>query len=169
MALTLMILNDFDIAHTKITTHGEHGQEFQRHLIEPFCSRTLRNGMTFGLSAAGYDVRCAQEVTLYRGDFVLLSTLEHFHMPDDLVATVMDKSTWARRGLSLLNTIIEPGWHGVLTLEAVLHAKGPVRIMMGDPIAQIVFQRLTGPAVAPYRGKYQGQPARPVEAILEPA
>jgi dCTP deaminase len=88
-------------------------------------------------------------------------------MPTDLVAFVHDKSTWARRGLSLFNTVIEPGWSGFLTLEIVNHSTNPLRLLSGDPIAQIVFMRMEEPAEKPYAGKYQNQKRGPQEAIDE--
>ena len=86
-------------------------------------------------------------------------------MPADLVGIVHDKSTWARRGLSVFNTVIEPGWQGFLTLELAYHRWGILRIPAGAGIAQVLFHRTTEGAA--YRGKYQNQPARPVQAIME--
>lgn len=135
--------------------------------VRPFCERTIHNGRSYGLSHAGYDVRIKQDVFLRAGEFSLASTVEHFEMPDDVLAIVHDKSTWARQGLSVFNTVIEPGWHGWLTLELKnQHHTNHIKISAGDPIAQIVFQRLDTPT-DPYRGKYFWQPDRPVEAILE--
>jgi dCTP deaminase len=123
--------------------------------------------MSFGLSHAGYDVRIAETMWLNPGMFSLASTIEEFFMPTDLVAFVHDKSTWARRGLSLFNTVIEPGWSGFLTLELVNHSTNPLRLLSGDPIAQIVFMRMEEPAEKPYAGKYQNQKRGPQEAIDE--
>ena len=80
--------------------------------IEPFCERTVSQGMTFGLSPAGYDVRIAESFILWPKQFRLASTIERFVVPDDLTFKVEDKSSWARRGLSLFNTTAEPGWEG---------------------------------------------------------
>ena len=135
--------------------------------ILPFNERTVRNGMSYGLSHAGYDVRIAQACFLSPNAFCLASTMEEFIMPDDLVAFVHDKSTWARRGLSLFNTVIEPGWRGFLTLELVNHSDDMLMVSAGDPIAQIIFMRLEEPAEKPYAGKYQDQKRGPQEAIDE--
>lgn len=134
--------------------------------ITPFHERTVVNGMSFGLSHAGYDVRIAEDVYLTHGAFSLASTIEYFDIPNDVVAMVHDKSTWARRGLSLFNTVIEPGWKGYLTLELVSNFV-PLRINAGDPIAQIVFMRLEEPTETPYSGKYQNQKAGPQPAMME--
>lgn len=76
--------------------------------IEPFFERSVSAGMTFGLGPAGYDVRIAEGFHLWPKGFALASTMEYFRIPSDLIAFVHDKSTWARRGLSLFNTVIEP-------------------------------------------------------------
>ena len=135
--------------------------------IKPFLERTVHNGMSFGLSHAGYDVRIAETMWLMPGMFSLASTVEEFFMPTDLVAFVHDKSSWARRGLSLFNTVIEPGWSGFLTLELINHSRDPIRLTSGDPIAQIIFMRMEEPAEKPYTGKYQNQKRGPQEAIDE--
>ena len=85
--------------------------------ISPLVERSVSNGMTYGLGPAGYDVRIAEDVRLIPLGFSLASTVEKFIMPNDVIAFVHDKSTWARKGLSLFNTVIEPGWEGYLTLE----------------------------------------------------
>jgi dCTP deaminase len=135
--------------------------------ILPFHERTVLHGMSYGLSHAGYDVRIAEGCMLDPQESCLASTVEEFLMPNDLVAFVHDKSTWARRGLSLFNTVIEPGWQGFLTLELVNHSSEMLIINAGDPIAQIVFMRLEEPTEKPYTGKYQDQKRGPQEAIYE--
>lgn len=80
------------------------------------------HGVSHGLSEAGYDIRIKQDVVLHPlRRFALASTIEYFQMPDNLVGVVHDKSTWARRKLSVQNTCIEPGWCGYLTLELVYY------------------------------------------------
>jgi dCTP deaminase len=135
--------------------------------ILPFVERTVHNGMSYGLSHAGYDVRIAQACFLSPNAFCLASTMEEFSMPDDLVAFVHDKSTWARRGLSLFNTVIEPGWRGFLTLELVNHSDEQLMVSAGDPIAQIIFMRMEEPTERPYTGKYQDQARGPQAARNE--
>lgn len=130
--------------------------------ITPFVERSVHNGMSYGLSSAGYDVRIAESFWLTPDQrFVLASTMERFQMPTNLLAMVHDKSSWARRGLSLFNTVIESGWHGWLTLELAYHGNETIRINAGDPIAQIVFMELSEPTEQPYKGKYQNQEAGP--------
>jgi dCTP deaminase len=123
-----------------------------------------KHGVSFGLSEAGYDLRIKQSITLHPfRRFAIASTIERFEMPEDLVAIVHDKSTWARRGLSVFNTVIEPGWRGWLTLELVYHGWKPLHIPEGAGIAQAIFHQLETPA-SYGAGKYQDQPDRPVKA-----
>lgn len=139
----------------------------QEGMLYPFHERGVVGGMSFGLSIAGYDIRVAEHHVLQPGDFVLASSVERFAMPDDLIAFVHDKSTWARKGLATQNTIIEPGWCGFLTLELTNHSNDIIIIKEGMPIAQIVFQLLDMPAEKPYDGKYQHQKAGPQAAKYE--
>jgi len=88
-------------------------------------------------------------------------------MPLDLLGRVTDKSTWARRFLTVQNTIIEPGWCGYLTLELTNHSDVDIHIMRGMPIAQIIFDVLDEPTEKPYMGKYQNQQSGPVAARLQ--
>lgn len=142
-------------------------QEIRRiRPVEPFHERTVFNGMSYGLSHAGYDVRIAEDLHLGRGDFALASTLEKFNIPDDVIALVHDKSSLARRGISLFNTVIEPGWRGWLTLEIVNHSNY-IHIKSGTPIAQIIFMKLMEKTESPYQGKYQDQPRGAVPAKNE--
>lgn len=133
--------------------------------LEPFFPVKVEEyGVSYGLGEAGYDIRIKQAVALNPSKkFVLASTLEHFVMPTFLVAVVHDKSTWARQGLSVFNTVIEPGWRGYLTLELVYHGDGDLFIPAGSGIAQVLFHKLT--CEASYGdGKYQNQPDSPIEA-----
>jgi dCTP deaminase len=95
--------------------------------------------------------------------FALASTIEEFDMPFDMVGVVHDKSTWARKGLSVFNTVIEPGWKGFLTLELVYHGRETLYIPAGSGIAQVLFHSTA--ITASYEGKYQDQADQPVEAI----
>lgn len=149
------------------------------------CKLTGSGGTSFGLSEAGYDIRIKQKVMFKPGEFVsvkwqepdgskhghfteghsrfaLASAMEEFAMPDNLTGIVHDKSTWARRGLSVFNTVIENGWKGYLTLELVYHGEGDLVIPAGAGIAQVIFHETK--AKAAYSGKYQNQEDKPVPA-----
>lgn len=129
----------------------------ERGLLTPFHERTKAHGMTFGVGPAGYDVRIDTRVELEPGAFALAATLERFDMDIDILGIVHDKSTWARRGLALQNTVIEPGWRGYLTIELSNHGNERLVIEAGTPIAQIIFHVLDRPADKPYTGRYQDQ------------
>lgn len=73
-----------------------------------------------------------------------------------------DKSTWARRALSVFNTVAEPGWKGYLTLELVYHGRKKLHIPAGSGIAQVVFHELT--VKQKYTGRYQNQQNKPIPA-----
>lgn len=135
--------------------------------IRPFFERTVNNGMTFGLSPAGYDVRIAESRILKPGEFRLASSVEQFHMPNNILAYVKDKSSWARKGLCVQNTVIESGWSGYLTLELTNHSQESIYIQSLSPIAQIIFHWLDQLTEQPYNGKYQNQAAGPQQAIEE--
>lgn len=136
-------------------------------LIEPFSERAVVRGRSHGLSAASYDVRSRKAHRVCPGAFALGSTIERVCLPDDVLAFVKDKSSWAREGLAVQNTLIDPGFRGHVTLELTNHAMNYVDVEEGDPIAQLVFCRLDQPTVLPYSGKYQDQGPDPQPAILE--
>lgn len=132
---------------------------------------------TYGCGPAGYDLRLAsvtKQAVIDRGEmagwwiepgqFLLASAVEEFQMPDDLLGVVHDKSSWARRGLALQNTVIEPGWRGFLTLELSNHSTKSLFLPRGAGICQVIFHLLDEPTFHPYDGKYQDQQAGPQEA-----
>lgn len=144
--------------------------------------KVSEHGVSYGLGEAGYDIRIKQDITFYRlfglipmvkvvdgnqvsrhfGKFTLASAIEKFNMSPSCVAIVHDKSTWARRALSVFNTVIEPGWKGYLTLELVYHGRKKLHIPAGSGIAQVLFHLVQEPAN--YNGKYQNQENQPVAA-----
>lgn len=144
--------------------------------------KVSEHGVSYGLGEAGYDIRIKQDITFYRlfglipmvkivdgkrvsrhlGKFALASAIEKFNMSPSCVAIVHDKSTWARRALSVFNTVIEPGWKGYLTLELVYHGRKKLHIPAGAGIAQVLFHLVQEPAN--YNGKYMNQPDKPVKA-----
>lgn len=126
----------------------------------------IAHGTSYGLSEVGYDIRCAEDIIFDGskpdGRFRLASAVEYFTMPNDLIGSVCDKSTWARRGVSVFNTLIKPGWEGYLTLELSLCTNLPLHIPKGSAIAQVIFSEIMIPSS--YKGIYQNQKAGPQEA-----
>lgn len=149
--------------------------------------KVKQHGVSHGLAEVGYDIRLKQEVRFYQdrfglnrvainnyndtkliggrgqtGRFCIASAIEEFQMPRNLVGIVHDKSTWARKGLSVFNTVIEPGFFGGLTLELVYHGMEELHIPAGAGIAQVIFHSTCQPAS--YNGKYQFQSTNPEPA-----
>ena len=136
-------------------------------------------GTSYGLGEAGYDIRIKQDVSFFtkgslgpqvmvdgkcqEGRFALASAIEEFQMPRNMTGIVHDKSTWARKGLSVFNTVIEPGWNGFLTLELVYHGSEIRHIKAGSGIAQVLFHQ--NAEYVQYTGKYQNQRDEPVAAL----
>lgn len=155
-------------------------------IVNMLIKKVVGRESSHGLSEAGYDIRLKQDVLFYtqfdgsvrhpfvsvtdpngnrtanRGRFALASAMEEFNMPTDLVGVVHDKSTWARKGLSVFNTVIEPGWKGFLTLELVYHGQEDLFIPAGSGIAQVLFHTIS--LEREYKGKYQNQEDKPVAA-----
>lgn len=88
--------------------------------------------------------------------FWLGCTREVLELPDDLMAFVQLRSTWARQGFFLPPTIVDAGFHGNLTLEILVAGSVPAVRSLGRPFAHLIFAKTSGPCV-PYNGKYSGQ------------
>ena len=162
----------------------EHG------MIEPFESGQVRSGsISYGLSSFGYDIRVAPEFKVFTNvhnlvvdpkefdersfvdvkgrdciippnSFALARTVEHFRIPRDVLVLCVGKSTYARCGIIVNVTPLEPTWEGFLTLEISNTTPLPARIYGGEGIAQLVFFQGDEPpevAYADRKGKYQGQ------------
>jgi len=135
--------------------------------VDPFYERTVFNGMSYGLGPNGYDIRIAEDLVIAPYSYALASSIERFEMPNNVMARVTDKSTWARRFLSIFNTTIDSGWKGWLTLELVNHSKDTISIEKGSPIAKIIFEKLDEPTDLEYDGIYQNQKSGPVPAKVQ--
>lgn len=148
--------------------------------------KTYQRGISHGLSSYGYDVRLGEDFGTYHkpglkvldpsnvsdydikrtwsqdsfiipaSSFVLAHTLETFRMPPDVFALVKDKSSWARLGIAVQNTMFDPGWVGQPTLEITNHNSVPVKLFVGCGIAQVMFHQ--GELCSEvYDGQYQDQ------------
>jgi len=143
--------------------------------------------ISYGLSSYGYDARLAGEFMWpLRGQldpkadtvdwdkqtisdecgfiipphgFVLARTVEYFKIPDDVFVICLGKSTYARNGLIVNVTPLEPGWEGHVTLELSNTTNLPSVVYVGEGIAQFVFYRGERPAVSygDRNGKYNKQ------------
>lgn len=90
---------------------------------------------------------------------VLGHSLERFEMPTDVIAICLGKSTYARCGLIVNVTPLEPGWTGWLTIELTNTSPRPLAVHVGQGIAQLLFFRGAEPftSYADRGGKYQNQ------------
>jgi dCTP deaminase len=123
-------------------------------------------GLSYGLGPAGYDVRLQDKLVLEAHGWELGSIIEHIELPANVVASVHDKSSWARLGVTVQNTTVEPGWHGWLTLELSNHSAKQVVLPAGVPIAKLRFQFLDEATERTYNGRYQDQGRGPRPAKL---
>lgn len=146
--------------------------------------------ISYGLSSTGYDVTLANEFLVLKSDnlgildpkqpnddnfeyiktddpfilppggFLLSRTNEHIHMPIDVVATCLGKSTYARNGIIVHVTPLEAGWAGYVTLEISNVTSMPVKIYPNEGICQFIFNKVTNIPTVTYNtrgGKYMNQ------------
>ena len=145
--------------------------------------------ISYGVSSYGYDVRCARQFKVFtdifstivdpkafdansfvdmEGDscvippnsFALTHTVEYFRIPRDVLTICLGKSTYARCGIIVNVTPLEPEWEGHVTLEISNTSHLPARIYAEEGVAQLVFIGADSPCEISYadrKGKYQGQ------------
>ena len=145
--------------------------------------------ISYGLSSYGYDVRCAQEFKVFtniysaqidpkkfdkRGfvdinkdsciippnSFVLGRTVEYMRIPSDVLVICVGKSTYARCGIVVNVTPLEPEWEGHVTLEFSNTTNLPAKIYANEGVAQLLFFQSDEQCRTTYKqrgGKYQGQ------------
>ena len=162
----------------------------EHEMIEPFSEKQVRDGViSYGLSSYGYDVRIANEFKIFtninhmvvdpkdfdprsfvdfEGDlciippnsFALARTVERFKVPRDVIVVCLGKSTYARCGIIVNVTPLEPEWEGIVTLEVSNTTPLPARIYAGEGIAQMLFFQSDEDCETSYadkKGKYQAQ------------
>ena len=145
--------------------------------------------ISWGTSSYGYDVRCAPEFKVFtninaavvdpkaftessfvdvRADecivppnsFALARTVEYFRIPRDVLTICLGKSTYARCGIIVNVTPLEPEWEGHVTLEFSNTTPLPARVYANEGVAQVVFLKADDVCQTSYLdrgGKYQGQ------------
>jgi len=145
--------------------------------------------ISFGTSSYGYDVRCASEFKIFTninsvivdpkqfdansfvdfsGDvcvippnsFALARTIEYFRIPRTILTICLGKSTYARCGIIVNVTPLEPEWEGHVTLEFSNTTPLPAKIYANEGVAQFLFFESDEPCELSYAeraGKYQGQ------------
>ena len=163
----------------------------EHRMIEPFEDRQVRAGVvSFGLSSYGYDIRVADEFKIFTNinntvidpkcfdprsfvdvktdvcivppnSFALARTIEYFRIPRDVLTVCLGKSTYARCGIIVNVTPLEPEWRGRITIEISNTTPLPAKIYAGEGIAQILFlkaEEMCRISYADKKGKYQDQP-----------
>lgn len=171
----------------------------QQGMIEPFVDKQAAEGMiSYGLSSFGYDARCAPDFKIFTNvdnalvdpknfseqsfvdrntdicvippnSFVLTHTVEYFRIPDDVLVICLGKSTYARCGLIVNVTPLEPGWEGHVTLEISNTTPLPARVYANEGIAQFLFFKGSERCEISYAdraGKYMGQRGVTLPRIL---
>ena len=145
--------------------------------------------VSYGLSSYGYDVRCADEFKVFTNinssmvdpknfddqsfvdiksdvctippnSFALARTVEYFKIPRNVLTICLGKSTYARCGIIVNVTPLEPEWEGHVTLEFSNTTSLPAKIYANEGVAQMLFfesDELCETSYADRKGKYQGQ------------
>ena len=145
--------------------------------------------ISYGVSSFGYDVRCANEFNVFTNihsatvdpkvfddnsfvditsdvcvippnSFALARTVEYFRIPRNVLTICLGKSTYARCGIIVNVTPLEPEWEGHVTLEFSNTTNLPAKIYAGEGVAQMIFFESDEDCEVSYKdrgGKYQGQ------------
>jgi dCTP deaminase len=136
-----------------------------RSMIKPFVGKQVRKGkISFGLSSYGYDARVSNEFKIFTnvnsGVVDPKVTIEYFKIPNDVLVICLGKSTYARCGIIVNVTPLEPGWEGHVTLEFSNTTPLPAKIYANEGVAQFVFIKGNEKPKVTYakrKGKYMKQ------------
>ena len=141
----------------------------EKEVIKPFVEQQqAKNNISFGLSSFGYDARVSDEFKIFTdvdsalvdpknfksnsfvsrtgseciippNSFALASTVEYFKIPKNVLVICLGKSTYARCGIIVNVTPLEPGWEGHVTLEFSNTTPLPAKIYANEGAAQFIF------------------------------
>jgi len=159
-------------------------------MIEPFVDAQKRAGViSYGLSSYGYDARVGPDFKIFTNvnssvvdpknfdeqsfvdrttdvciippnSFALARTVEYFRIPRNVLTICLGKSTYARCGIIVNVTPLEPEWEGFVTLEFSNTTPLPAKIYANEGVAQVIFFESDEVCETSYKdrgGKYQGQ------------
>ena len=159
-------------------------------IISPFVSKQTRKGkISYGLSSYGYDARVSNDFKIFTNvnsttvdpknfkkdgfvskksricvippnSFALARTVEYFRIPENVIVICLGKSTYARCGIIVNVTPLEPGWEGHVTLEFSNTTPLPAKIYANEGAAQFVFIKGNEKPEVTYakrKGKYMKQ------------
>jgi len=149
-----------------------------------------KGNISYGLSSYGYDIRIADEFKVFKGrgakdiidpknirsdlfedfkgefciiqpnSFILARSFEYFKMPSNVLALCTGKSTYARIGVIVNVTPLEPSWEGYLTMEISNTSPSAVKLYANEGIAQVLFFESAQQCQVTYadrKGRYQSQ------------
>lgn len=175
-------------------------QALKNKMIDPFVEKLSHQGtISYGLSSYGYDARVADEFKIFTNidsavvdpkdfqkhgfvdrktdvciippnSFVLARTVEYFKIPRDALVICLGKSTYARCGIIVNVTPLEPEWEGHVTLEFSNTTPLPAKIYANEGACQFIFLKGTDLCEVSYAdrsGKYQGQKGVTLPKILK--
>ena len=161
-----------------------------QEMIRPFEENQVsKNKISYGLSSYGYDARVSNEFKVFTNinsevvdpknfkqsnfiskksseciippnSFVLASTVEYFKIPNDIMVICLGKSTYARCGIIVNVTPLEPGWEGYVTLEFSNTTPLPAKVYANEGAAQFIFLKGNEKPEVTYEqrnGKYMNQ------------
>ena len=162
----------------------------KKGMITPFAENQVKGGViSYGVGSYGYDMRISDEFKIFtdkntsivdpkkfdsrsfvdfKGDvciippnsFALATSLEYFKIPRETIVICLGKSTYARCGIVINVTPLEPEWEGHVTIEISNTTPLPAKIYANEGIAQIIFlgaDELCTISYADKTGKYQAQ------------
>ena len=159
-------------------------------MIDPFVEKLVKkNVLSYGLSSYGYDARVSKQFKIFTNvnsatvdpkkfsessfvdrevdsciippnSFALAKTVEYFKIPKETLVICVGKSTYARCGIIVNVTPLEPEWEGHVTLEFSNTTPLPAKIYPNEGVAQMIFLHAESECAVSYgdrQGKYQGQ------------
>lgn len=165
-------------------------QALEKEMISPFVDCQKKEGViSYGLSSYGYDARVANEFKVFTNvdnaivdpkdfsyqsfvtrvsdvciippnSFVLARTVEYFRVPRDVLVICLGKSTYARCGIIVNVTPLEPEWEGHVTLEFSNTTPLPAKVYANEGACQFLFFKGNEPCETSYKdraGKYMKQ------------
>lgn len=137
----------------------ERGLDRQGYLTNRFVVNPKQVGSNDFTEAELLHDKWGWFVVLLSGQVLLGHSVETFQMPSDVVGIAYGKSTYARAGLHVLVTPLEPAWNGQLVLEIANLSSNGARVYVNEGIAQIQFERIKRPytTYADRGGKYMNQ------------
>jgi len=176
----MTMLNDAEI----------HRRIVQDNMVHDYKFESPEGEISSGLSSYGYDGRLSNEFKIFHNlntavvdpkdfdpdafidktfdrycvippnSFVLGQTIEYFNIPRDILVICLGKSTYARCGININMTPLEPEWQGKVTLEISNSTPCPAKVYVGEGICQFIFlkaQIVCSRSYVDKKGKYQNQ------------